>query len=191
MTSTAATGSAPAIAPVTVPGAASALDVLMCYQVILGRDPESSFVVEAARGQPLPQVVASFLRSAEFRDGALAAALSRRPLPHEALAEGPSAQQLAWALRHLPGAARAGAPTTGDAGWEAMAALLARAAGATADPSPTTPEPPPPPVTPEVGALAAMRARLDSLEAELRALVSEMAAIGQDVRRLLADRDRA
>ena len=41
-------------------------DVLMCYQLLLGRNPENSHVIQEAKTQPIRSILGSFLRSGEF-----------------------------------------------------------------------------------------------------------------------------
>lgn len=46
-------------------------DVLMCYQIFLGRNPESSSVIGYWKQQPIRDMVLGFLRSEEFADFAV------------------------------------------------------------------------------------------------------------------------
>jgi ADP-heptose:LPS heptosyltransferase/GT2 family glycosyltransferase len=71
-------------------------DILMGYQVFLGRDPENSFVIAEAKSSPLRAFITGLILSGEFQAAVLQAMARRVPLPHERNATGPSADQLAW-----------------------------------------------------------------------------------------------
>jgi hypothetical protein len=47
---------------------ASEYDVLMGYQIFLGRNPENSFVIKDKKARPIKEMVRGFLASPEFQD---------------------------------------------------------------------------------------------------------------------------
>jgi hypothetical protein len=53
-------------------------DVLVGYQIFLGRNPENSFVIQDKKSQPIKEMVRGFFTSQEFRD------LVARPLAEDA-----------------------------------------------------------------------------------------------------------
>jgi ADP-heptose:LPS heptosyltransferase/GT2 family glycosyltransferase len=77
------------------------LDVLLGYQIFLGRDPENSFVIADAKSSPIGAFIRAMLGSGEFQSAVLDRLDSGRPLPHEAAAIAPSRQQLDWLFRFL------------------------------------------------------------------------------------------
>ncbi len=76
-------------------------DILMGYEIFLGRKPESPFVVARARGKPLAGFVSELLLSSEFRTSVLEALQGGRDLPHECGSAAPSAGQIDWLLSYL------------------------------------------------------------------------------------------
>jgi hypothetical protein len=76
-------------------------DVLMCYQLVLGRDPESAFVIEEARTQPVEALLIAYAASEEFATQVAAPLAIGGRLPHEAWSRGPRGQHVAWLLDHL------------------------------------------------------------------------------------------
>ena len=89
---------------------ANAFDVLMCYQVFLGRDPEDEQIVQIATRDPVRTHIRAFLSSDEFETEVLERLRHGGRLPHERLGPGPSSAHLAWVARHLqlPGWEHAG-----------------------------------------------------------------------------------
>ena len=79
----------------------SARDVLLGYQMFLGRDPESSFVIAEGRNTPVHGFMRGLLTSDEFTHSVLGPLEAGRPVPHERGSAGPDAEQIAWLLRHL------------------------------------------------------------------------------------------
>jgi ADP-heptose:LPS heptosyltransferase/GT2 family glycosyltransferase len=79
----------------------SDLDVLMGYQLFLGRDPENSFVIREAKVSPVRGVLRGLLSSGEFQNAVASPLLRGQPMPHERLSPGPSPQQVNWLLSHL------------------------------------------------------------------------------------------
>ena len=106
---------------------ATALDVLMCYQVFLGRDPEDERVVEAAMRDPVRKHIRDFLAAEEFGQVVLERLRHGGRLPHERLGPGPSAAHLAWVARfvQLPAAERAALLRL--RGWDGLLTLICRA----------------------------------------------------------------
>ncbi len=76
-------------------------DVLIGYQIFLGRDPENSFVIANARASPVHAMVRGWITSEEFTSAVLGPLDAGRPLPHEQASAGPDPQQTAWLMRHL------------------------------------------------------------------------------------------
>ncbi len=79
----------------------SDLDVLMGYQMFLGRDPENSFVILDSKASPVRNFVRGLLSSGEFQNAVVTPLLRGQPMPHERMAAGPSPQQVRWLLSHL------------------------------------------------------------------------------------------
>ena len=106
---------------------ATALDVLMCYQVFLGRDPESDQVVALATREPVRAHFRAFLAAEEFQSVVRERLRHGARLPHERLGPGPSAAHLAWVARHLllPAAERARLLALRD--WPELVRLICRA----------------------------------------------------------------
>ncbi len=107
-------------------------DILMGYQVILGRDPENSFVIAEAKLNPLRGFVTGLMMSGEFQAAVLQGLARRVPLPHERNSLGPSADQLAWlqTLLVLPDDVRAALNPPGAAlEWRAFWTVLTGMAG--------------------------------------------------------------
>ncbi len=92
-------------------------DVLMGYQLFLGRDPESSFVIADARNSPVGAFIRALMGSGEFQSAVLDRLAAGRKLPHEAFAQAPSPEQLDWlfGLLHVP--PRAEAVLRAATGW--------------------------------------------------------------------------
>jgi ADP-heptose:LPS heptosyltransferase/GT2 family glycosyltransferase len=74
----------------------SDLDVLMGYQIFLGRDPENSFVISDAKSSPVRGFVRGLLSSGEFQT-AVATPLQRgQRLPHDRVGPSPGPEHIAW-----------------------------------------------------------------------------------------------
>jgi ADP-heptose:LPS heptosyltransferase/GT2 family glycosyltransferase len=76
-------------------------DVLMGYQMFLGRDPESSFVIADAKSSPVGAFIRALLGSGEFQSAVVDRLAAGRPLPHETTSSGPSREQLDWLFRQV------------------------------------------------------------------------------------------
>lgn len=76
-------------------------DVVMHYRIIVGRDPESAAVIEAAKRQPLTRFVRSGFLSGEFQDNVIFKLANGRPLPHERISARPTLDQISWLIQHL------------------------------------------------------------------------------------------
>jgi len=76
-------------------------DVLMGYQLFLGRDPENSFVIADAKSSPVGAFIRALMGSGEFQSVVLDRLEAGRPLPHEATEIAPSQMQLDWLFRHV------------------------------------------------------------------------------------------
>jgi hypothetical protein len=68
----------------------------MCYQIILGRNPESAIVIDEARTQPVKNLLLAFLSSEEFVHLVAQPLAGGTRLPHEVLSRGPRAEQVSW-----------------------------------------------------------------------------------------------
>ncbi len=108
----------------TVSRLASDHDVLMCYQLLLGRDPEDSFVIQEAKTQQLRWIFDGFVRSAEFADRVSRPFAQGEPLAHDAESLGPSAEQLAWLKQTLKLNRKAASAVTAARSWRALFAVL-------------------------------------------------------------------
>jgi hypothetical protein len=75
---------------------ATATAVVSLYQILLGRDPENSFVIEEGKTQPIATLFNSFLESAEFDSFVLRAIAKGKRLRHELNGPGPSKIQRHW-----------------------------------------------------------------------------------------------
>ncbi len=106
---------------------ATVLDVLMCYQVFLGRGPENEHVVETGTRNSVRAHFRAFLQADEFEQEVLGRLRDGARLPHERLGPGPSSAHLAWVARHLhlPPAERAGLLRL--RGWPELLTLISRA----------------------------------------------------------------
>src|SRR5665811_766520 len=58
------------------------LDVLMGYQLLLGRDPENSAVIADAKNSPVGAFIRALLLSGEFQSGVVERLRAGRALPH-------------------------------------------------------------------------------------------------------------
>jgi ADP-heptose:LPS heptosyltransferase len=102
-------------------------DILLGYQIFLGRDPESSFVIRDARASPLRGFVRGLLGSAEFQ-AAVAARLRRgERLPSDRAGGAPEPAHARWMSAILvlePATAAALAEARDWTGfWRALAAV--------------------------------------------------------------------
>ncbi len=119
-------------------GPGSDRDVLMGYQVFLGRDPENSFVIAEAKSNPLQGFLTGLMLSGEFQ-AAVPQALARgTPMPHERSGTKPTPEQIAWLAGLVPAASVAQA---GDwrAFWTGLLALPGFPGVAAAPAAPATP----------------------------------------------------
>jgi ADP-heptose:LPS heptosyltransferase/GT2 family glycosyltransferase len=71
-------------------------DILIGYQLFLGRDPENSHVILEAKSSPLRGFVEGLMRSGEFQASVLEALARRQPMPHDRNGIGPAPEQIAW-----------------------------------------------------------------------------------------------
>lgn len=71
-------------------------NVVHLYEILLGRDPENSFVIEEARSQQLNNLFRSFVGSTEFLDEVVKPFFDGRPLRHEFMAPRPTPEQCSW-----------------------------------------------------------------------------------------------
>lgn len=104
-------------------------DVLMCYQVFLGRNPENSFVIEEAKTQSVETIIRSFLASSEFAVSVLGRRRSGSRLPHVMLSAAPLPEQIAWLADQLDMDEAQGAALREVADWDTLVDVLAGLAG--------------------------------------------------------------
>jgi ADP-heptose:LPS heptosyltransferase/GT2 family glycosyltransferase len=99
-------------------------DVLMGYQLFLGRDPENSFVIADAKTSPVGAFIRALMGSGEFQSAVLDKLAAGRPVPHESASVAPVAEQLEWLFKliRLPGTARAELRSAPD--WRAWLRIL-------------------------------------------------------------------
>ncbi len=103
----------------------SDFDVLMGYQIFLGRDPENSFVIADAKSSAVSGFIRACLNSGEFRDVVMVPLREGRRLRHGVAGAAPSAAQRAWLLRMVSFDAAHQARLGSLANWEELFALLA------------------------------------------------------------------
>ncbi len=86
----------------------TSMATITLYQVLLGRDPENSHVIEEAKAQRIDSLFQSFLRSAEFADFVIAPMKRGERLRHELTGPAPNSVQREWltSLLVLPPARR-------------------------------------------------------------------------------------
>ena len=106
---------------------ASDLDVLMGYQIFLGRDPENSFVISDAKASAVRGFIRGLLGSGEFQ-AAVATPLTRgQNLPHERVGAAPLPQHAEWltAMLFLDATTERAIASAADWNgfWRALAAL--------------------------------------------------------------------
>ncbi len=104
-------------------------DVLLGYQVFLGRDPENSFVIASARANPLHGMIRGWITSDEFTNAILAPLEAGRPLPHETGSPGPDPDQTEWVIRHLDLDPASRADVQGALSWRDLLQVLVRLPG--------------------------------------------------------------
>jgi hypothetical protein len=75
---------------------ASAVATMALYQLLLGRDPENSYVIEEGKTQSIAALFRSFVSSAEFSDFVLSPLERKARLRHELTSPAPSAGQRDW-----------------------------------------------------------------------------------------------
>jgi ADP-heptose:LPS heptosyltransferase/GT2 family glycosyltransferase len=71
-------------------------EIIRLYQLLLGRDPENSFVVEEATSQLLCNIIQSFLNSSEFAEFVRLPLRTGAPLRHDMMAPAPQSAHCAW-----------------------------------------------------------------------------------------------
>jgi len=122
-------------------------DVLMGYQIFLGRDPENSFVINEAKSNPLRGFVTGLMLSGEFQGSVLRPMSRNQPMPHERNSAGPSPEQMAWlrGILQLPAADAAFLAEGGKPGWHEFWRAFTRVPGfpRPADAPPQVPAPAP------------------------------------------------
>jgi len=109
-------------------------DVLMGYQIFLGRDPESSFVIADAKNSPVGAFIRALMGSGEFQSAVLDKLAAGRTLPHESAASAPRADQVEWLFRYIRTPARAESVLRALPGWADWLRTLAAVPGFPASP---------------------------------------------------------
>ena len=102
----------------------SDLDVLMGYQIFLGRDPENSFVIADAKTSPVRAFIRALMGSGEFQGGVLDKLRAGMALPHERFSAAPAREQIAWLQRFLELDAIGRAALQDAAGWRDLIYVL-------------------------------------------------------------------
>jgi len=83
------------------PGPLTDYDVVMAFGIFLGRDPESSSVIDYHRAQTFPNIMAGCLASTEFLEGTILPMRSRQQLRRNDCRSRPSEEQIDWLAGHL------------------------------------------------------------------------------------------
>jgi ADP-heptose:LPS heptosyltransferase len=78
-------------------------DILLGYQIFLGRDPENSFVIAEGKSNKLRGFLHGLITSAECHGAVFIPLLNARALPHDRLAPGPTPGQIEWLLHVYDG----------------------------------------------------------------------------------------
>ena len=123
----------------TAANLASDHDVLMCYQLLLGRDPENSHVIQEAKTQRLTSIFEAFVRSGEFANKVTRPFNQGEPLGHDAESLGPSTEQLVWLTHKLQLTRRAASAVKAARSWRALFAVLFTVPGFTPAAQPALP----------------------------------------------------
>ncbi len=76
-------------------------DIVMLYQLFLGRNPESSHVIMEHRSKTLAAAFRTFLTSDEFRAGTVAPARLGQPVHRHDTEPVPTTDQLDWLFEHV------------------------------------------------------------------------------------------
>jgi hypothetical protein len=71
-------------------------DVLLGYQIFLGRNPESSFVIQDKKSQPIKEMVRGLFASQEFRDSVARPLAKDADLIHSALGMVLGPEHISW-----------------------------------------------------------------------------------------------
>jgi hypothetical protein len=71
-------------------------DIVMLYQVLLGRNPENSQVIQDHRTNPFNLALQTFISSPEFRESVLDPIAAGAPLRRHDIVPRPTAEQLNW-----------------------------------------------------------------------------------------------
>jgi ADP-heptose:LPS heptosyltransferase/GT2 family glycosyltransferase len=100
-------------------------DILFGYQIFLGRDPENSFVIADGKSNSLRGFLHGLITSAECHGAVFTPLLNARALPHDRLAPGPAAEQIAWLLHVYEGDAAFAEAVRAAATWRDLWRALA------------------------------------------------------------------
>jgi len=110
-------------------------DVLMGYQMFLGRDPESSFVIADAKSSPVGAFIRALLGSGEFQSAVVDRLAAGKALPHETTSAGPSREQLDWLFRQIVLPPRAEMALRGRQDWRDWLRMFISVPGVPAAPA--------------------------------------------------------
>lgn len=105
--------------------AASDRDVLLGYQVFLGRDPENSFVISEARANRLIDFLRGMMRSPEFQETVVRPLAAGRAPAHARVGPYPTATHKGWLASILSLDTARAAALEGAATWQALWTALA------------------------------------------------------------------
>ena len=75
--------------------------VLNLYEIFLGREPESSFVIQEAKFQSIRSLFRSFVQSEEFVEEVVWPIQEHRRIRHELMSPGPTPWQCMWIASFL------------------------------------------------------------------------------------------
>ena len=76
-------------------------DIVICYQIFLGRDPESRSVIEGAKRQAVRELILRLLASEEFAKQVARPLARGEQLPHNKNRRPPTRVQISWLIGHI------------------------------------------------------------------------------------------
>jgi len=157
-------------------------DVLMCYELLLGRDPENSFVIQESKTQPVRRVMEAFLRSDEFANNVAGPFRRGARIAHDSLSRGPNAEQIAWLTMMLRLPDKLVMSLRDACDWKTLFEPLSETLGLLVCPAPITSPPDDP--------LAALQARVDQLQAMLQQVNDAIPVLHAEMLRLATSQKR-
>jgi hypothetical protein len=173
-------------------------DIVMLYQVLLGRNPENSQVIQDHRASTFNVALQTFVSSPEFREGVLDPISRGAPVRRHDIVPRPSPEQLNWLFGRAVLDESQKTALRQAANWEQFFGYLCSLDGflEPLPPPPPRPVPPPAPFRPTIHprpqpppalsppvsppppgpAMAAIMAKLEKLEAMLGTILATLAA---------------